>query len=205
MLVGLALAFASLAASAGPAGAPVTVQNVPLPVTVGNTVPVAVQGQPLNVTVTNASPISMTSIDSVEGFKLAYQFSNPPFRPPQGVPSILTPVLYTNNSSTTAFVNLWLSSMHNGQGIYPCSGSVRATAGEIVITPPSGQLGHGLFVPMIEYKTFVNAGVEYCWTHGGVAPLYLPPGHSVRLNVIYSAESNVPTPFYVTINGYYMN
>ena len=33
MLVGIALAFASFAASAGPSGAPVTVQNVPLPVT----------------------------------------------------------------------------------------------------------------------------------------------------------------------------
>lgn len=40
MLFGLAIALASVAVSAGPAGAPVTVQNVPLPVTVGNTVPV---------------------------------------------------------------------------------------------------------------------------------------------------------------------
>jgi hypothetical protein len=40
MLFGLAIAVASIAASAAPGGAPVTVQNVPLQVTVVNTVPV---------------------------------------------------------------------------------------------------------------------------------------------------------------------
>jgi hypothetical protein len=40
MLFGPAIALASRAASGGPSGAPLTVQNVPLPVTVGNTVPV---------------------------------------------------------------------------------------------------------------------------------------------------------------------
>lgn len=199
MLVGIALAFASLATSAGPAGAPVTVQNVPLPVTV--------QDQPVNVTITNASPLSVTTSDAVEGFKVFWNFNNPPFRPPGGVPSILTPVLYENTSSTTASVNVWLSSQHNGPGLYLCSSPVRATAGEIVIVPPGQNLGPGLFVPMIEYKSVSSLGGvagEYCWTHAAVAPLYVPPGYKVRVNMIYSADSSVSTPFYVTINGYHM-
>ena len=73
MLLGIALAFASLAASAGPAGAPVTVQNTPLPTTITNSEPLSVnivqdpnnaQHTPLGVFIANEKVIGLEAVSA---------------------------------------------------------------------------------------------------------------------------------------------
>jgi hypothetical protein len=178
MLFGITAVLISIAAYAATptsGGAPVTVQNVPL-------------------------PVSLTG--GVQTIKEAFVYQANPVQPPGGVPSWVTPVIFRNNSETTALVYAYVS--HKINQPYVCDGGIRPTAVDVNIWPIDTMAGRTIQLPMKEYLSVRREGVSYCWAEMSDGPFFIPPGFEMRFNIVYSEIPPTLIGLNVNVNGYYM-
>ena len=176
LLAGTLLSGAAVAA--GPGGAPVTIQNTPLPV---------------------------METGSVLSIKVSQGFNGIPFQPPNGVPSILMPTTFTNSSEQTALVHVYVSHAINHP--YICGSGSRPTAIDVNIWPSGTLQGNTIQLPMTEHLSVRRVGTDYCWAEMSTGPLFVPPAHDLRFNIVYSEtlpEGAPPVRINATVNGYYI-
>jgi hypothetical protein len=204
MLFGITLALASFAASAGsPPTASVTIANTPLPVSVTGT-PTVTVGNTVLVGAPTGAALPVILAGDVQTIKEAQNFTGGfgGTPPPGSVPSMLSPVIFRNDSTTTALVYAYVS--HPIQIAYVCNGGVRPTAIDVNIWPIGTLYGRTIQLPMQEHLAVRRAGVDYCWAEMSNGPFFIPPAFEMRFNIVYSDVPPSPMTVQINVNGYYM-
>jgi hypothetical protein len=153
----------------------------------------------------NAQSTHSLGAGTTEVIKVSLMVNGTPYRPPGGVPSILSPVIFTNNSTKAAQVYAYVSTPTNAQN-YQCGSDPRPTSVDVNIWP-TGQLGGATMqLPMNEHLTVQKADDgAYCWAEMHVGPLFIPPGYEMKFNIVYSNDATIPYRHNVNVNGFYMD